>query len=857
LKARSALSDLIDLRQLAWYCATIHRHSQGLEGLIIPMAICPCQDWEGTLWTDYKPYWVGDCEPMQRQIEQWVLKGANVYVPWCVFGPDTPPSSRGSQKHVLRVLALAADRDADTGKFGTSVIKPTYQIVSSRIPFLNFNELYVFDRPLEPGPAIELGRDLRKAMGADSGTGDIVRLVRVAGTANYPNFKKIAERNRPREPQPLRLGDGGSNVPIDNATLAKAISVSLASTSGAGCAGAVGSEPSHRTIHGASADFFTLPQDLRDDIARNDTADRSAHSFHVVTRLFDQGLSNDEVFSVLSQHPEGAAEKFISRGDLAAEIERCRHRCEERKASPNRSEPQPSAPPSEFARAVERLAALDPPDYDPVRKSEAATLGVRVSALDDAVKRARPRADEPVVAAGGGRALSLPDTEPWPNPVDGAEVLNGVSTIFSRHLALPEGAADTLALWSAFTYAFDAFFIAPRLAITSPEMRCGKTTLLRLLAMLCERVLLAANITPAAVFRTIELVRPALLIDEADTFLEKHEELRGVLNSGHTRDGCVIRTVGDDHEPREFSTWAPCAVAMIGRLPDTLADRSIRISMRRRMPGEKIDRLRTERQNPFNELRRKLARFALDARAIFENADPLMAPSLDDRAADNWRVLLAIAEAAGGDWPGRAIAACAALNAGLEADDTDSIGTALLRDIRAVFKQKGEPEKLSSTELCQALSDDEASPWAAFGRSGKPITPPGMARLLKRFKIAPKVLRNGAQVWCGYLRDAFADAWARYLPPDGPPQGVTALQTLQNKDLGEECTRNTPGGVTPGDDPQVIEKQGLLRCNGSTCRSLDGNDESARETIADGADTKSPTPSAPEKTSPPPWRARL
>jgi putative DNA primase/helicase len=512
-------------------------------------------------------------------------------------------------------------------------------------------------------------------------------------------------------------------------------------------------------------------------------------------------------------------------------------------------------PPSELARAVERLVALDPLDYERVRKSEAKALGVRVPTLDDAVKRARPRTDEPVAATGGGRALNLPDTEPWTDPVDGAEVLNDVS-IFSRHLTLPEGAADALALWCAFTYAFTAFFIAPRLAITSP-VRCGKTTLLRLLAMLCERVLLAANITPAAVFRTIELVRPTLLIDQADSFLEMREELRGVLNSGHARDGRVIRTVGDDHEPRQFSTFAPCAIAMIGRLPNTLADRSIKISMRRRMPGEKIDRLRTDQQSRFNELRRKLARFALDARAILENADPLMPLSLNDRDADNWRVLFAIAEAAGGDWPARAVAACAALNAGLEADEADTIGTALLKDIRAAFKQKGEPEKLSSAELCQALADDEASPWAAFGRSGKPITPPAMARLLKRFKIAPKVLRNGAQVWRGYERGAFADAWARYLPPDEPPQGVTALQTLQNKDLGEEWTRNTPGGVTPGDHLQMIEKQGLLRCNGSTHRSPDGNDESAHKTVADGADAKTPTQSAPERTSTAPWTARL
>jgi hypothetical protein len=347
LSAHPDPPDLIDRRQLAWYCATLHLHSKGLDGLIIPMAICPCQDWEGVRWTDYRPFWVGDHEPMQRQIEQWVCKGANVYVPWCVFKPDTPPSSRGSQKHVLRVLALAADRDADTGKFGASVIDPTYQIVSSRIPSLNFNELYVFDRPLEPGPASELGRDLRKAMGADSGTGDIVRLVRIAGTANFPSFKKIAERNRPPGPQPVRIGDGGSNEPIDHATFAKAVSVSSAPTSVAGCASSVGSEPSRRTIHAAPAASLTLPHDLRDDIARNDTVDRSAHSFHVMMRLFDQGLTNDEVFSLLSQFPGGSAEKFISRGDLAVEIERCRRRWEKGHKAPRATAvgPQPSAAP--------------------------------------------------------------------------------------------------------------------------------------------------------------------------------------------------------------------------------------------------------------------------------------------------------------------------------------------------------------------------------------------------------------------------------------------------------------------------------------------------------------------------------
>jgi hypothetical protein len=338
---QSATEKLLDRRQLAWHSATLHRIADGLDGLLIPMAICPYLDREGNRWTDYRPFRVGDQEGMQLCIQKWVLAGANVYIPWCVFKRDTPASSRGGREHVHSVLALAADRDADTGKFGTSVIKPTYQIVSSRIPLLNYNEVCVFEHPLEPGPANELGRNLRKAMGADSGTGDIVRLVRVAGTANFPNFKKIAERSRPREPQPVRLGDGGSNEPINHATFAKAVSV-------AGCASSVGSEPSRRATHAAPAGLLTLPQDLRDDIARNDNADRSAHSFRVMMRLFDQGLSNDEVETLSSQFPAGSAEKFISRGDLAAEIERCRRRWEEGHKEPRATAvgPQPGSPPT-------------------------------------------------------------------------------------------------------------------------------------------------------------------------------------------------------------------------------------------------------------------------------------------------------------------------------------------------------------------------------------------------------------------------------------------------------------------------------------------------------------------------------
>ena len=138
--------------------------------------------------------------------------------------------------------------------------------------------------------------------------------------------------------------------------------------------------------------------------------------------------------------------------------------------------------------------------------------------------------------------------------------------------------------------------MSPILAILSPEKRCGKTTLLELLASFVLRPLPTANMTPATVFRGIESYRPTLLVDEADTFIRNSDELRGVLNSGHRRGmAFVLRTVGDDYAVKTFSTWCPKAMAAIGRLPETLQDRSIVISLRRRAAHETVEGFRFDR----------------------------------------------------------------------------------------------------------------------------------------------------------------------------------------------------------------------------------------------------------------------
>lgn len=412
---------------------------------------------------------------------------------------------------------------------------------------------------------------------------------------------------------------------------------------------------------------------------------------------------------------------------------------------------------SEAAAEIDRLAKLAPLEYERQRKAAAERLDVRASILDRLVAAERLK-----FATDGkqGRALSLPEAQPWPQAVDGADLLNELSAGIRRHVVMHDHAADTAALWAVHTYLFDCFGISPRLAITSPEKRCGKTTALDVLSCLVSRPLPTANASASAIFRVIELQRPTLLIDEADTFLPENEELRGILNSGHRQGGSVVRTVGEQFEPRSFSTYAPCAIALIGKLPSTIADRSVSIELRRRREDEAIEPFRFDRTEHLDRLARQAARWAADNAKFIRSADPALPAGVFNRVADNWRLLLAIADRAAGDWPTRARQAIQR-----EGDDEQSIRELLLADIHTIFVERN-VDRLTSTDLVASLIAIEGRPWAEW-KAGKPISANGLARMLARFAISPETIRMGDRTPKGYQRARFADAFRRYLPGDG------------------------------------------------------------------------------------------
>ena len=373
---------------------------------------------------------------------------------------------------------------------------------------------------------------------------------------------------------------------------------------------------------------------------------------------------------------------------------------------------------------------------------------------------------------------------PWPEPVEGHALLDNLAQTVRRFVVLPKGAAETLALWVLHTYAFELRDVTAYLGIESPEKRCGKTTLLGVLNELVNRPIAAANISSPAFFRVIEEARPTLLIDEADTLLAGNDELRGILNSGYTRNTAyVVRvgfqegTGGGHRLPQEvnegtagksagvgsrlarYSCWCPKVMAAIGRLPETLADRCIVVRMQRKTAREGCERLREMDRSQAGMLREQCARFVADHAEAIAQLKPPIPVSLNDRAADIWEPLLVLADLAQHGWPERGREAAEWLTQ--EAREDGPIGS-LFMDIllEFVLTKSG---RLFSRSIVAALNRREERPWMQM-RKGKKIDELWLARQLAPYGIRPRTIRIESATAKGYTEEDFAEVFRRYIP---------------------------------------------------------------------------------------------
>ena len=373
----------------------------------------------------------------------------------------------------------------------------------------------------------------------------------------------------------------------------------------------------------------------------------------------------------------------------------------------------------------------------------------------------------------------------------GAELLNELRAALTTYVVLPSPqAADAVTLWIAATHAQPAWAHAPRLVIRGPEKRCGKSRLLDIVEATCHRPLITVNASPAAVYRSITDDPPTMLVDEADTIFgpkaDSNEGLRGLLNAGHQRNRPAVRYDGATNQVVAIPTFAMAALAGIGAMPDTIEDRAVVIRMRRRAPGEQAAPYRHRRDRPgLHKLALRLSRWLHDDLSTLERAEPAM--PVEDRAADTWEPLVAVADHAGSQWPDRARAAVVTLTA--EADDSRQVSSRvrLLTDCRTAF---GTEQALPTAVLLDRLKSEPDTPWAEHGPAG--LTPAGLGALLREFDIRPSNIRfpDGVQAK-GYKRADFTDAWTRYCSePDRGSQSARAQ-------LGRPTEPKRPGRPSP------------------------------------------------------------
>lgn len=370
------------------------------------------------------------------------------------------------------------------------------------------------------------------------------------------------------------------------------------------------------------------------------------------------------------------------------------------------------------------------------------------------------------------------------------QILDRLLRFICRFVQMSTAQAVTLVLWILHTHVFSAADATPYLHVSSPEKRCGKTRLLEVLKMFVARPWLTGRVTAAVLVRKVDAETPTLLLDESDAAFngEKDyaEALRGILNTGYLRGGASSVCVGQgaNISYQDFSTFSPKAIAGLGKLPDTVADRAILIRLKRQSDSERCERLGPKKKRSIRSeveaLRTDIETWASLNVSRLADAEPDLPEELNDRAQDVVEPLLAIAHLAGGEWPRKARSALLELCTANPADGV-SLGVLLLGDCRTVFNSKGRKvDRVSTADLIKALDALEESPWREMNK-GKGFTGRGLARLLNPFGITSGTLRFDAVTVKGFYRATFEDSWKRY---------------LQAEKVGEP-ERSCPEDVTP------------------------------------------------------------
>jgi putative DNA primase/helicase len=433
---------------------------------------------------------------------------------------------------------------------------------------------------------------------------------------------------------------------------------------------------------------------------------------------------------------------------------------------------------------LDGLAGMSRMDYAKKRKEMAEALGIPVGFLDEEYREAQREAEHELPACPHW------NVEPWPNPVDIHNLVIRIAKRLSRHVVMSRESIRTAALWIVFAWVHDAAVHSPILIVTSPAPDCGKSTLLALIGFMVPRGHVFVEISPAVLYRMIERWHPTLIVDEADHAFKENPDLRAVINAGWTLGVGVPRCHPDTHEPEFFDTFGPKAIGLKGlKIPDTTLSRGIVIDMERKLATDKAEGFKHIDDEDLAELRRRLARWAQDNVGALRDAEPEAPEGFANRLADNWHLMLAIADRAGLGKEARQSAIALS-----QRSDEATLSIELLVDCHKLMTERG-VARIKSAELVNGLTPMEDRPWIEMPWTGKPITQPQLARLLKCFKIKPKPMRIDADDRArGYELEDFKKALDRYAPRQHPQKSRDSVTTAENS---QKCRDKSEPGVTP------------------------------------------------------------
>lgn len=364
--------------------------------------------------------------------------------------------------------------------------------------------------------------------------------------------------------------------------------------------------------------------------------------------------------------------------------------------------------------------------------------------------------------------------EPKPEIPD-VELLDRTEQYIRRYVVLPENAYLPASLWAVATHAVQEFETFPYIAAVSAAKRSGKTRFAEVLETIVRKPWRGTAPSPAAVYRYLEDA-PTLLLDETEPLNAKNKSemtqiLLSVLNVGYRKGATVLKCDGTEHKPRRFPVYGPKLFAGIGRLPDTLMDRSIVVHMKRRTKSQKIGRFMQARVlREVKPLHDAIVRFARRHRSLIEESYQVVVDQdldyLGDRDAEMWMPLFALCAVLSSGRLGE-LRKCAETLSGskTEDDEDDSYSLGLLKDIREVwpgenglFSEGVKSDKCETAVLIEKLKALEESPWAEHQ-----LTPRKLARILRPFDIQPHTIRVGERTPKGYIFAEFNDAFDRYL----------------------------------------------------------------------------------------------